>query len=195
MDPIYGKLATFLNLFIYILIRWPHGIRVKALAVSETRRKGIETVLLLGTFWGTTLIPVFWMLNGFPASADYPLHPMAFGIGVCFALVGHWMFHRSHVDLGLYWSPTLQVREEHQLITTGVYAQIRHPMYSAMFLQGIGQMLFLPNWFAGPAWLVTFSALYLFRVGNEERMMSDRFGPQYDSYCQETGRLMPRLSR
>ena len=64
-------------------------------------------------------------------------------------------------------------------------------MYSAMFMQGIGQVLFLSNWIAGPAWLVTFGALYLVRVGREERMMLDRFGSEYEEYMQQTGRLLP----
>lgn len=195
MDPFYGKLATFVNLLVYVLIRWPHGNRSKTLAISETYHKGLETLLLLGAFLGTTLIPIVWLVSGFPAFADYPLHPVAFWFGICFAVAGNWLFHRSHVDLGLFWSPMLQMREEHQFITTGVYALIRHPMYTAMFLQGIGQVLFLPNWFAGPAWLVSFAALYLLRVKHEEQMMLTRFGSQYQSYCQTTGRLIPRLGR
>jgi protein-S-isoprenylcysteine O-methyltransferase Ste14 len=68
-------------------------------------------------------------------------------------------------------------------------------MYAAMMMQGVGQALFLPNWIAGPAWLVTFGTLYLFRVGEEERMMLDHFGEEYASYMKTTGRLLPRLRR
>jgi protein-S-isoprenylcysteine O-methyltransferase Ste14 len=68
-------------------------------------------------------------------------------------------------------------------------------MYSAMTLQGIGQVLVLSNWIVGPAWLVTFGILYLIRVGHEERMMLDRFGSEYETYMQTTGRLLPRRKR
>ena len=68
-------------------------------------------------------------------------------------------------------------------------------MYAAMIVQGIGQVLFLPNWIAGPAWLVTFGVLYLLRVGYEEQMMLDRFGLEYETYMRHSGRLLPGRGR
>ena len=191
MDPYCGKVAAFLNLLIYVLIRWPHGNRIKTLAINENRKGPLEIVLLILATLGTTLIPIVWITTGFPAVADYALNPVAFAFGIAAIVVGNWLFYRSHADLGVYWSPTLQMRENHQLITSGVYARIRHPMYTAIFIQGIGQVLYLPNWIVGPAWLVTFAILYLFRIGYEERMMLDRFGSEYDTYMQHTGRLLP----
>ena len=146
---------------------------------------------MIGAGLGTTLIPMLWVITGFPFFADYPLSPVAFVIGVALAMLGNWMFYRSHADLGLYWSPTLQLRQSHELQTGGIYSRIRHPMYTAMFAQGIGQTLFLPNWLVGPAWLVSFGLLYAFRVGQEERMMLERFGSEYEDYMQRTGRLLP----
>ena len=191
MDLLFGKVATFVNLLVYVMIRWPHGKRVKTLKIDENRQGPLEIVLLIGATLGTTLIPSVWVATGFPALANYTLHPVAFGFGVVAMVLGNWLFYRSHTDLGIYWSTTLQMREDHLLMTSGIYERIRHPMYSAMFVQGIGQTLFLPNWIAGPAWLVTFGILYLFRVGYEERMMLDRFGSEYETYIQHTGRLLP----
>lgn len=136
-----------------------------------------------------------WVTTGFPDFADYPLHPVAFAVGIVAVVIGNWLFYRTHAGLGLFWSPTFQMRENHQLRTTGIYARIRHPMYAAMIVQGIGQVLFLPNWIAGPAWLVTFGILYLIRVGHEGRMMLDRFGSEYETYMKQTGRLLPRRGR
>lgn len=195
MDPLFGRVATFLNLLIYVLIRWPHGNRMKTLAVADDRKSTLEIALLIAATLGTTLVPMVWVTTGFPAFADYPLHPLAFALGIVAMVIGHWLFYRSHADLGIYWSATLQIRESHQLITSGVYARIRHPMYTAMIVQGIGQALFLPNWIAGPAWLVTFGMLYLIRVGHEERMMLDRFGMEYETYMKHTGRLVPGRRR
>ena len=195
MDPFVGRVAVFVNLLTYVLIRWPHGNRIKTLPVDETRRGSLEVWLLIGATLGTTLMPLIWLAFGFPAFADYALHPVAFALGIIATLIGHWLFYRSHADLGIYWSPTLQMREKHQLITSGIYGRIRHPMYAAMTMQGLGQAMFLPNWIVGPAWLVTFGVLYLLRVGHEERMMLDRFGAEYESYMQRSGRLLPRVRR
>lgn len=192
MDLLFGKVAVFLNLFLYVLIRWPHGKRLKTLAINENRKGPLESVLLTGATLGTTLMPMAWVMTGYPAFADYTLHPLAFALGIVAMVIGNWLFYRSHADLGIYWSPTLQMRENHLLTTSGIYARIRHPMYAAMFVQGVGQALFLPNWISGPAWLVTFGILYLIRVGYEERMMLDRFRSEYETYMQDTGRLLPR---
>ena len=66
-------------------------------------------------------------------------------------------------------------------------------MYSAMFLLGIAQALFLPNWLVGPAYFWGFGLLYLFRVKHEERMMMDQFGSEYEEYARRTGRVVPRF--
>jgi protein-S-isoprenylcysteine O-methyltransferase Ste14 len=66
-------------------------------------------------------------------------------------------------------------------------------MYASMFLLGIAHLLFVPNWIVAPAYLLAFGMLYVFRVPNEERMMQDRFGSDYQTYMGRTGRLLPRL--
>ena len=191
MDPLYGKVAVFLSLLIFVLIRWPHGNRNKERPVNDDRVDGLEVGLLTGATLGTTLLPILWITTPLFDFAEYPLHPAAFGIGVALAVWGLWLFYCSHRDLGTLWSPTLKLREEHQIVTSGIYRRIRHPMYSAMMILGVAQILFLPNWFVGPTYLLTFGLLYLLRVGREEQMMRDRFGATYEAYMKQTGRLLP----
>jgi len=123
--------------------------------------------------------------------ANYPLHwlPLLTG-GLCLVL-GLWLFYRSHADLGANWSITLAVREEHQLITHGVYRWVRHPMYLALLIYSTGQALVLPNWLAGPSYGVAMVLLVAFRVGPEERMMLEEFGEEYEAYMVRTRRLVP----
>ena len=103
------------------------------------------------------------------------------------------MFYRSHADLGTNWSVTLQMRDDHALVTTGIYRRIRRPMYASIFLLSIAHVLFVPNWIVGRAYFLSFGILYIFRVAREERMMLDRFGPEYETYMRRSGRLFPRL--
>lgn len=195
MDLWYAKIAYLVSILGYIVIRWPHGNRYGTVNIVEDRKDRLEVWLLIGAGLGTTLIPTIWVLSEWPAFAAYPLHSVAFWIGAALLVPGLWLFHRSHVDLGLNWSITLQLREDHGLVENGVYSRIRHPMYSAMTLLGIAQILFLPNWIVGPAYLVSFGVLYLIRVGKEERMMLERFGSEYEAYMRRTGRLVPRFGR
>ncbi len=195
MNHWFGKAAVLVHLLAYVFIRWPHGNRSGKVRVIENRRGGKETFLLVVAMFTTTLLPVLWLTTSFLAFADYPLHPIPYWIGVAIMAAGLWLFYRSHADLGINWSITLQVRENHKLVTSGVYARIRHPMYTAMFLGAVCQILILPNWIAGPAYLVGFGLLYVLRVAAEERMMLERFGAEYEAYMRRSGRLIPSASR
>jgi protein-S-isoprenylcysteine O-methyltransferase Ste14 len=106
-------------------------------------------------------------------------------------LSGIWMMWRSHADLGTNWSAGLQTSDAQSLVTTGVYARVRHPMYTAHWLLGIGQALLVHNWLAGAAGLVVFGLMYAVRVPREEAMMVDRFGAAYQLYQRKTGRVLP----
>ncbi len=103
-----------------------------------------------------------------------------------------WLFWRSHADLGRNWSPWLEVHAAQTLVTHGVYARIRHPMYASIFISCIAQALLLPNWVAGPAGLVSFLAMYLERARREEDLMLHRLGTAYREYMGRTGRILPR---
>ena len=106
--------------------------------------------------------------------------------GVSFVLYG-W----SQATLGKAWSPHLQMRQEHRLVTTGPYARIRHPIYLALigFLSGIA--LVTANWFFIALLVVSIVVLAL-RIPKEEQMMSEDFGEEYKAYMQRTGRLFPK---
>ena len=85
------------------------------------------------------------------------------------------------------------VREEHRLVTRGVYRGIRHPMYAALVLYSVGQGLVIPNWVAGLSNLVVFAVLLALRIGAEERMMAQQFGHEYAAYTAQTKRLIPHV--
>jgi len=190
MDPWFGKGAVIAASVALIAIRAPHGSRSLAVPVTDDRKGTLETVLLT-LAWISFFVPVAWMASPILDPADYPLHPVAFGAGVaCFA-AGLWLFHRSHADLGTNWSVTLQLREGHRLVTGGVYARVRHPMYSALLLHSVGQALAAPNWIAGPAYLAVMLPLIALRLGPEEAMLRERFGAEWDAYAARTPRLIP----
>ncbi|MNL58106.1 Isoprenylcysteine carboxyl methyltransferase (ICMT) family protein [compost metagenome] len=87
----------------------------------------------------------------------------------------------------------MEIRDKHELISGGPYAFVRHPMYTSFMLMGLGQAFLLPNWVAGLAGLLGFAVLFFLRVGKEERMMLEIFGPQYREYMERTKRLVPYL--
>lgn len=190
MNPWIAKAVILAASLVMVAIRAPHGQRSRSVKIVENRRGRLETALLSLAMSGF-FIPLIWIATPAFSFAEYPLSlgPLLAGV-VCF-VAGLWLFHRSHADLGTNWSITLQVREQHRLVTQGVYRRIRHPMYTALFLYSVGQALALPNWVAGPSYLVTFGILFAGRVRAEERMMLERFGDEYAAYRARTRRLVP----
>jgi len=104
-----------------------------------------------------------------------------------------WLFYRSHADLGLNWSVSLELRKGHELVKRGVYRSIRHPMYASIWLWCLAQGLLLENWLAGWYALMAFALMYFVRTPREERMMREAFGQEYADYMGQTGRLFPRI--
>ena len=175
-----------------IAIRAPHGQRSRTVATAKSFKGRLETALLC-LAWLGFLVPLVWLASPLFAVADYPLHAWPFALGCALLALGLWLLHRSHADLGTNWSITLELRENHTLVVHGIYARVRHPMYLALFLHSIGQALVLPNWIAGPAYLLTFGLLFVLRFRAEERMLIERFGDEYQSYSARTRRLVPGL--
>ena len=122
-------------------------------------------------------------------SVPFPnwLRWLGFAIGL--ASLGFWSW--TQVALGKEWSPQLQLRKEHHLVTTGPYARIRHPLYTAMIGYGTSLALVTANWlfiiFAIIAAGLTFA-----RVPKEEQMLIQKFGENYRAYMQRTGRFFPK---
>ncbi len=192
MNPWIAKAVILVANVVLIAIRAPHGQRSRSIKVVKSR-KGTLEIVLLSFMWIAFFVPLVWIAVPAFSFAEYPLRagPLVAGI-VCFA-AGLWLFFRSHADLGTNWSITLEVRDQHQLITHGVYRRIRHPMYTAFFLYSIGQALVIPNWVVGPSYLVPFIVLFACRVGNEERMMVEQFGDEYTAYVSRSKRLVPGI--
>lgn len=113
-------------------------------------------------------------------------------IGVGLAVMSVPLLVWVHHTLGKHWSTSLQLQEEHTLVTSGPYRWVRHPMYTALFGFFVGILLISALWLVVP--LVVASILMLCtRLGKEETMMIEQFGDAYRAYMRRTGRLLPRL--
>ena len=191
------KTSYFLGLLAEMLIRFPHERQRRQTLMVVNRVSGLERLLLGLVAVGVFLLPAVYVSTSWLSWADYRLSPRATrragGVGTALLAVAVWLFWRSHTDLGRNWSPSLQIREGHTLVTGGVYRSIRHPMYASIWLWGIAQALVLQNWIAGWASLVLFLPMYVLRVPREEQLMLEQFGEAYRMYMNQTGRVIPRL--
>ncbi len=190
MSPWFAKVVVLLASAAMVGIRAPHGNRSRSVPVARTRRGRLE-IFLLAVAWLSFFLPLVWVAAPVFPFAEYPLRPLPLAAGTACLALGLWLFHRSHADLGPNWSITLELREGHRLVTEGLYARVRHPMYLALLVYSVGQALVLPNYLVGPSYFVTMALLVALRLGPEERMMLEEFGDDYAAYQARTKRLVP----
>lgn len=194
----FCKLVYLAGIIAQTAIRLPYERQrqKQRVAVDHVTRRERTIVGLL--FIGSAVLPLLYIctpwLNRFNYRWSSATKKRAAGVGVVFMGAALWLFRRSHIDLGRNWSWSLELRDEHTLVTNGVYRAIRHPMYASQWLWVVGQLLLLQNRIAGPAGLLVFAPFYALRVSAEERLMLDQFGDTYRRYMQRTGRVLPRFS-
>ncbi|WP_128545134.1 protein-S-isoprenylcysteine O-methyltransferase [Larkinella soli] len=168
-----------------ILRRNPFGKPVR------TVNPGRE-MLMYRTGFYLFLLPLIYGLTPWLDFAHFSLPDGLRYTGFLVVVAGTVVLLLSHSALGSNWNGQLNIRENHTLVVRGIYAYVRHPMYLAFLLSGIGTLLLSANWLVGGLLLIWFWIMYLGRVDREEQMMIDQFGEQYRAYMKSTGRLLPK---
>jgi protein-S-isoprenylcysteine O-methyltransferase Ste14 len=188
-----GKIIWMIGVIGWFIIRLPHDRRSKR--TKRVLRTGghREIAIMLTSLSGLGIIPGIYVFTGQPSFASYAPYTIQIVIGAIIFAFALWLFVRTHKDLGRNWSVTLEVRDEHKLVTNGVYNRVRHPMYAAFWLWAVAQLFLLPNWVAGFAGIIGFGTLFFMRVSHEEQMMIDAFGDEYRRYMQRTARVVPGI--
>jgi protein-S-isoprenylcysteine O-methyltransferase Ste14 len=117
--------------------------------------------------------------------------PIAGSIGVLLCALGVGLAVLARVHLGRNWGMPMTRKEQPELVTTGPYATIRHPIYTGILLamlgSAIGQSLFwvLP--------LVGCVPYFIYSARREEELMAEQFPQQYPAYISRTKMLLPYL--
>lgn len=104
--------------------------------------------------------------------------------------LGFSIWARQH--LGRNWSGTVQVKQDHQLICTGPYRFVRHPIYTGILLAFLGNAIVVDQWSALLAVFIAFGSFWR-KLTIEERFMRETFGSVYGEYRGRTAALIPYL--
>ena len=92
--------------------------------------------------------------------------------------------------LGSNWSGTVSIKKDHQLITNGPYALVRHPIYTGVLLALVGSGMAIGEWRAVLGLALASLALWR-KLRLEERLMHQQFGAAYQAYCWRVPALIP----
>ena len=98
----------------------------------------------------------------------------------------------TRLHLGNNWSQTVTIKEDHELITSGPYSLVRHPIYSGLLTGFIGSAIALDKWRGIVAVLLVFIVLW-HKLRLEEKWMHSQFGEAYESHSIKVAILIPYL--
>ncbi len=140
-----------------------------------------------------TVIPVslVWLATPWIDFAQMPWPIWTTVAGMATGAMALALFVWTHRTLRGNWSPVLQIRFDHKLITSGPYHWLAHPMYTAMTLGVVGNILLTANGLLAVLHALGLAILLAVRLRDEEKMMEEQFGEAYRQFLETRWRLIP----
>jgi len=110
------------------------------------------------------------------------------GVGLLCVILIYWLF--SSIKSGI--TATSATRTEHELVTSGPYRWVRHPLYTVGASMFISFGMMADNWFIAVLGILAFIAMAV-RTPREEANLIEKFGDEYHEYMKHTGRFLPKF--
>ena len=139
--------------------------------------------------------PTIGLVSVWPVrSKSLPAPRASFLAGVATIWLGMALRQSAHVTLGRFHRGDVTIHAEHELVSEGPYAYIRHPLYAASIavFTGIGLALGTPTSLAAAATLPTAALIYRIKI-EEEALIASSLGTAYASYAEGKPRLLPGI--
>jgi protein-S-isoprenylcysteine O-methyltransferase Ste14 len=111
-------------------------------------------------------------------------------VGLALIVMGYTLLLLGQITLGRFHSSTLVIKEDHRLITHGIYRLVRHPMYLGVILVAIGLAVTASS-VTGFLIMLALVPVFLIRIRMEERLLMQEFGDAYRAYRAATNKLIP----
>jgi protein-S-isoprenylcysteine O-methyltransferase Ste14 len=183
--------SFFPVVWIAFIVYW----RIKAAGTKTTQRREPAawpilralTFLIVIVLLSTTRIPLPWLYRQLWPSGIWP-----FGVGAAITVVGLLFAVWARQHLGRNWSSAVTIKQSHELITTGPYALVRHPIYTGILTGFLGTAIALSQ-VRGVVGFVLIFVVFWAKLRIEEEWMSSQFGETYAIYAHQTAALVPFL--
>ena len=163
---------------------------VKAARTTESPwYRGLRLFLLVITF---TLLFAKWTAVGFFGRRFFPQTQSLAYAGCASAFAGMAIAVWARVSLGQYWSDKIVLKVDHQLVRSGPYARMRHPIYSGVLLGVAGSALVVGEWRGVLAFLLLLTN-YTVKAMREDEILAEAFSEGFVEHQKRAGFLVPRL--
>jgi len=201
MEPDLAFRIAFLVSYILLIVirgyytkKTPFARKSRKERFEDIKREGLPSaIVFLGMFWIQLIVALFYVLDVQLISWSYFLLPLEIRVlGVILGAISVLCVFWVHRTLADSFSAMLEVYEDHQLVTSGPYNRVRHPLYSAHTLFNAGMVLISVNWILLLFLIIAIPFTY-WRLSKEEEMLIEQFGDQYREYIKRTGRLIPKI--
>lgn len=139
----------------------------------------------------------YWGWKPLPLTFSHPIKTMILIVGALLYFPGMLFLLWARMTLGKnYFVSTgfgAQLFKGHQLVASGPYAIVRHPMYAGLILAALGSLLIYATWTT--VYFACFAPLMIVRARREEAALSAEFGEQWEEYCKCTPAFIPHFRK
>jgi protein-S-isoprenylcysteine O-methyltransferase Ste14 len=183
------------SVFALLWLIWAAYWWSKSRGVKETVRKEsilsrlsylILVALAFSLLW-VPRVPLPFFEGRFLPLGGWPVWA---GIGVALTFLGLAFSVWAREHLGRNWSAVVTVKRDHELITTGPYAWVRHPIYSGLVLAALGQAIARGQWIGLLGVAILLGAFWR-KARVEERWIREQFGSAYENYSRQVRAIIP----
>ena len=177
--------------WIAFLVYW----RIKAIGTKSTQRvepaasqiARAVALLIVVIMLLTNRIPLHWLYRQL-----WPSGLWSFWVGAAVTVGGLLFAVWARRHLGSNWSRAVTIKQDHELIITGPYALVRHPIYTGILTGFLGTAIALSQVRGVIAFVLVFLVFWA-KLRMEEEWMRSQFGETYATYAQQTAALVPYL--
>lgn len=204
---VFFKLSLFeqtVSILLYIAVLVIFGAITVNFIISKEGSQSVEKrkLSIVDTFSMAAFFVVFLLLclknvgridiNAFGLHPIFPYVITIIGLILIYAGIAINITGRLYLKKN--WGNQINIYQDHQLITRGIYRYIRHPLYSSTILMFYGTALVYVNGLVVLLTLVAFTPFMILRAKQEEALLIAKF-PEYQKYRSETGMFFPRILR
>jgi protein-S-isoprenylcysteine O-methyltransferase Ste14 len=183
--------SFFPVVWIAFIVYWRiKAAKTKATQHREPAARGILRALaflFVILLLSTTRIPLAWLYHQLWPSGIWP-----FVVGAAITVIGLLFAVWARQHLASNWSSAVTIKQGHELITTGPYAVVRHPIYTGILTGFLGTAIALSQ-VRGVIGFVVISVVFWAKLRKEEEWMRSQFGETYATYAHHTAALVPYL--
>jgi protein-S-isoprenylcysteine O-methyltransferase Ste14 len=179
--------VVWIFFFVYWQIKAANTKTTQRLEPAASRILRVFIFLIAIVLLSITSIQLPWLYFEL-----WPSGLWSFWVGAAITIAGLLFAVWARVYLGRNWSRSVTIKQDHELIATGPYAMVRHPIYTGILTGLLGTAIALSQVRGFLAFALFFVAFWL-KLRMEEQWMRSQFGETYVTYAHRTAALVPYL--